>query len=96
MYSDLPEISTTILTIARIILGLALLLSCYRLFVGPTPADRIVAMELFAAILMAHFILMVLVTGFLSYLDIAMAIAVISFLGTIAFARYLEKKESPQ
>ncbi len=44
---------------------------CYRLFVGPTAADRIVAMELFAAILMAHFIVLVLVAGFVSYLHAA-------------------------
>ena len=92
MYSDITEITPLILLISRFILGLALLISAWRLFRGPTVADRIVAMELIAAILMGKFILQVLITGFISYLDVALAIAVISFLGTVAFARYLEKR----
>ncbi len=91
MYSELPEIPGLVLVLVRFILGLALLLSCWRLVVGPSVADRIVAIELVAAILMALFIVEVLASGFISYLDVALAIAVISFLGTVAFARYLEK-----
>ena len=91
MYSDLPEIPGLVLMIARLLLAVALLISSWRLVIGPSVADRIVAIELAAAILMAFFILKVLGSGFVSYLDVALAIAVISFLGTVAFARYLEK-----
>ena len=95
MYSDLPEIPGIVLLLTRIILGLALMLSCWRLLIGPAVEDRIVAMELVAAILMSQFIVHVLVSGFISYLDVALAIAVISFLGTVAYARYLEKRKAP-
>jgi len=94
VYFDIPEVSPLVLLVCRIILGAALVLSAWRLFAGPSVPDRIVAMELFAAILMAQFILQVLVTGFVPYLDVAMAIAVISFLGTVAFARYLENRRA--
>ena len=95
VYSEIPEISPLVLILSRLILGAALLMSTWRLFAGPTVADRIVAMELFAAILMAQLILQVVITGFISYLDVALAIAVISFLGTVAFARYLENRRTP-
>lgn len=96
MYFDLPQLSPWVLDLARLLLGLALLVSGWRLLKGPTTADRIIAMELIAALLMAHFIIMLPVTGFLSYLDVAMAIALISFLGTVAFARYLENRKAPE
>ena len=58
--------------------------------------DRIVALDLFASITMAQFVLLVFSSGFTAYLDIASAIAIISFIATIAFARYLEKTECSQ
>lgn len=45
---------------------------------------------------MAHMVLLVFASGFVSFLDAAGAIAVISFLATVAFARYLEKRESSE
>ncbi len=44
---------------------------------------------------MAHVALAVVHSGFISYLDVATAIAVIAFLATVAFARYLENKNAP-
>ncbi|MEX0332206.1 MAG: monovalent cation/H+ antiporter complex subunit F [Puniceicoccaceae bacterium] len=92
MFSEIPQLPEAVILICRIILGIALFLSGWRLFIGPSLGDRIVALELVAALMMSNFILQVLSSGFISYLDIALALAVISFLGTVAFARYMENR----
>lgn len=76
-------------------LGISMLLAGWRIWVGPSIPDRIVALDLLAALIMAHIALAVIHSRFISYLDVATAIAVIAFLATIAFARYLENKDGP-
>lgn len=95
MYSEIFNIPPLVIAIAQGLLTLAMILAGWRIWRGPTTADRVVALDLMAALIMAHFIVMVFVTGFISYLDVAAVIAVISFIATIAFARYLEDPKSP-
>ena len=92
MYSEIPTLPGAVLLAAQGILGLALLLSAWRVWRGPTVADRVVALDLAGALLMGQAILLVFASGFVSYLDVAAAIAVVSFLATVAFARYLERR----
>lgn len=80
---------------AHSIIALAMLLAGTRIWRGPSTHDRIVALDLLAALIMAQVALAVAHSGFVSYLDVATAIAVISFLATVAFARYLENKDAP-
>ena len=96
MYSSIPELPPFILSIAQGILAIAMLLTCWRIWRGPSTPDRIVALDLFAALIMGQFAVMVFASGFIPYLDIATVIAVISFIATIAFARCIENMESSQ
>lgn len=95
MFSDFQTIPTWVAIAAHSILGLSMLLAGWRIWTGPSIPDRIVALDLFAALIMAQTALTVIHSRFISYLDVATAIAVISFLATIAFARYLENKDGP-
>ena len=52
--------------------------------------DRIVSLDLMAAVLMAQVILLVFTSGYQSWLDLATAAAVISFLATVSLAKYQE------
>lgn len=92
MFSDLADIPVEVLITAQLLLALAVLLTGWRFFKGPSIADRIVALDLLAALIMAQSVLLVFTSGFISFLDVAGAIAVISFLATVAFARYLENQ----
>lgn len=77
----------------RVALGLALigiLAASVRLVLGPSRADRVVALDLITVLLVAIAALLVLVTGKLAYLDLSLALALIGFLATVAFARYVE------
>jgi len=95
VYSEIPNVPAWVLVVCQITLGVAMLLALWRVARGPTVMDRIVALDLIAALIMGQLVTMVLASGFVSYLDAASAIAVISFIATVALARYLESQEGP-
>ncbi len=94
MYSDIPNLSPMVLLLTQSILAIAMLLTGYRIWRGPSIPDRVVALDLLAALIMAEFVVMVFFSGFIPYLDVATVIAVISFIATIAFAKCLGSKEA--
>jgi multicomponent Na+:H+ antiporter subunit F len=53
--------------------------------------DRVVALDLMATLSIGFMTLYAIETGNTLFLDVAMVLALIAFLGTVAFARYLEK-----
>ena len=72
------------------IFGLALSLVGLRLIRGPTFADRMISADTIANILVL-FIVYYSVMSNPAYIDIAIVIMLLSFLGTIAVARYVVK-----
>lgn len=83
--------------VAYATLALGVLSAFIRLVRGPSLPDRIVALDLISAIVMCFAAVHAADTGQTHYLDAALAIAVIAFIGTIAFARFIEKpKEDPE
>ena len=74
------------------LLLLALVFALLRLFRGPSSSDQIVALDLIASIVMGFILLYSLLVEREIYFDIAIIIAMISFLGTIAISIYLKQK----
>jgi multicomponent Na+:H+ antiporter subunit F len=74
------------------LLLLAFFLALLRLFRGPSSSDQIVALDLIASIVMGFILLYSLLVERMIYFDIAVIIAMISFLGTIAISSYLKQK----
>lgn len=83
-----------VLFIAQLMIALAMVLTFIRIVRGPSIVDRISALDLFAALIMVQCVILVLKSGFVSFLDVSTAIAVIAFLATVAFSKYLENKSS--
>lgn len=75
--------------IALIMLSLALLISIIRIIIGPTLADRVLALDLMTVIAMGFVGTIAIRTGLMLYLDIAIALALLGFLATVALARYI-------
>lgn len=75
--------------IALVMLGLALLISVIRIIIGPTLADRVLALDLMTVIAMGFVGTIAIRTGLTLYLDIAIALALLGFLATVALARYI-------
>lgn len=65
-------------------------LCLYRIGRGPSAPDRTVAIDILGILIVGFCGLMGIVTGRAFYLDIALAWALLSFIGTIALAKFLE------
>jgi multicomponent Na+:H+ antiporter subunit F len=79
----------TQLTLAM--LGLSLVIAFVRLVKGPTLPDRIVAMDLFGVLVVGVIVVLAGSTGVRATLDAAVVIALVGFVGTIAYATYVER-----
>ena len=80
-----------LITVAAVLMGLAFLLALWRFLVGPTAADRVVAFDALTIVAVSGIALVALAEGRGIYLDVALIYALLSFLGVIAVARYLER-----
>jgi len=80
------------LTIGMVALTVSLVLACFRLFKGPSLPDRVVALELISLLVAGMILHHSISTNQPGLLDVAIVIALISFLGTVAFGLYLEKR----
>lgn len=78
------------------ILSLALLCSFIRLVRGPSLPDRVVALDLMATLVIGIVAVYSIATGRSAYLDVAIILALIAFLGTVAFAYYLQRGKNQQ
>jgi multicomponent Na+:H+ antiporter subunit F len=89
---------TTLVVIASqfalVVLLVSIVLALVRLIKGPDAADRIVALDLISILIVAFLATESIYTGETSFLDVAIAYALIAFLGTVALARFLMR--SPQ
>lgn len=80
---------SVVTVIALVMLGAAMLISVIRVIMGPTLADRVLALDLLTVIAMGFVGAIAIRTGLTLYLDIAIALALLGFLATIASARYM-------
>lgn len=88
MESQIVQIAAEI---TLVLLTLAILVAFIRLVMGPDQADRIVALDLISVLIVAYLAALSIYTGQKSYLDVAIAYALIAFLGTVALARFRER-----
>ena len=77
--------------IALVTLGVALLIAVVRLVKGPTLPDRIVAMDLIGVLVVSLIVVLAASTRVTATLDAAIVIALIGFVGTLAYATYVER-----
>lgn len=72
---------------------IVLLVPCiYRLWIGPTPADRLQVIDAITTLLIGIIILLALIRGDRMFVDIAIALAAFGFIGTLALARYISER----
>lgn len=76
--------------IAAGIAGVAFLLALYRFMRGPVAVDRVIAFDVLTIISLTGIVLIAVLEGRGIYLDVALVYALLSFLGVIVVAKYLE------
>lgn len=82
-----------VLTIILPLLSLTVLLAFIRLARGPSLPDRVVALDLMTMVGIGMAAVYAIATRQPVFLDVAVILALISFLGTVAFAYYLRGRE---
>jgi multicomponent Na+:H+ antiporter subunit F len=82
------------LIIALAVLPVAAALTFIRLVKGPTLPDRVIAIDLIGVLLVCLLVVVAGATAQQAFLDVAMVVALISFVGTVAYARYIERERS--
>ena len=80
-----------ILDIAFVLIFLGMVFGIIRLVIGPEIVDRVVAIDLLTIIAIAVIALLAHVADRFIYLDVALVYGLLSVLGVLAVARYLEK-----
>lgn len=77
--------------IAILCMSVAILGLIYRLIKGPSMPDRIVALDAIGINLVAIVALVCIFLNTNAFLEVILLIGILSFIGTVAFAKYLEK-----
>jgi multicomponent Na+:H+ antiporter subunit F len=80
-----------ILQIAGGIMLLSMILSLYRFFKAGSLVDRVIAFDIMNIISVSLIAMITLFSGRTIYIDVALIYGLLSFLGVIIIARYLEK-----
>lgn len=83
----MPEI---ILQISTWFVSAGIILATIRMIKGPTMADRVVALDTFTVISISLIVLIACLAGRVIFLDVGMVYAILSFIGVVAVARYIE------
>ncbi|ANT64656.1 MULTISPECIES: monovalent cation/H+ antiporter complex subunit F [Prosthecochloris] len=76
-----------------IFIGLSILIIFLRLVIGPSIENRIVALDLLSANAIAFIAVYSIQKNTTTFLDVGIIVALLAFLGTVAFAFYLGRRK---
>ncbi|HRK95811.1 MAG TPA: monovalent cation/H+ antiporter complex subunit F [Rhodospirillales bacterium] len=82
-------------TAAFFLLLAAMALAFVRIAIGPSFADRVVGIDLLTILLVAVCAVYAIKVDEPAFLDIAISLALVAFLGTVALARYAGRRNPP-
>ncbi len=82
--------------IALVLVSLSFLVTVYRVIKGPTLPDRIVGLDMLVASAIGFIAIIGIKTGYTLYVDIAIALGLVGFLATVAFARFVMSRRASE
>jgi len=88
---EVTPLLMSIVWAAGAVLAAGMVMAFIRVVIGPTLADRVVAVDVLATMTIGALVLIAIISGTALLLDIALAIALVVFLGTIAMATTIER-----
>ena len=89
--TDMPILEASI-QISFVLVMAAVVLAFLRLLKGPSLPDRVVALDTMTVLIVAFCGLFALDSGSTAFLDVAVVLALIGFLATVALARFIERR----
>jgi multicomponent K+:H+ antiporter subunit F len=79
--------------VAQVVLGLAMMAGSWRLFRGPRAQDRVLALDSVYLSAMLLLVTFGIRSGSLLYFEIALVLGALSFVSTLALAKFLMRGE---
>ena len=76
-----------------IFLAICIIIILIRLFLGPTPSDRLVGLDTLNTVVVVSMVILGAAFNQVTYIDVAIAYALLSFVTTLFVAKYIEKGE---
>lgn len=80
-----------LLLLSLAIIALAIVGCIYRLLKGPSIPDRIASLDLIGVLLLSMIAIISMLLKTYAYFDTILVIGILTFIGTTAFARYIER-----
>ncbi|MCM3745889.1 Na(+)/H(+) antiporter subunit F1 [Paenibacillus pasadenensis] len=80
-----------LLQLSLVLLALSITGCMYRLLKGPSASDRIAALDTIGILLLSMIAVLGMLLHTTVYFDIILVIGIVSFIGTVALARYIER-----
>ena len=78
------------------ILVIAFLVITVRTIIGPTLPDRVLGLDMLVGAGIGFIAVVAVKTDFYLYLDIGIALGLVGFLATVAFARFIIRRDRPE
>lgn len=89
----MKQVFESVLVIALVIHIALISVAVWRVWRGETVMDRLLAADVIGTIVLAVFVLLGLMRGNELFIDVALGFAALTFISTIALARYIARRQ---
>ncbi|WP_152656983.1 Na(+)/H(+) antiporter subunit F1 [Oceanobacillus sp. CFH 90083] len=79
------------LTAALVLYGISICISVFRIIIGPSLPDRIVALDMVGVMLVSSIAIVSVMLTTTAFLEVILILAILAFISTIAFSKYIER-----
>jgi multicomponent Na+:H+ antiporter subunit F len=79
------------LTISLVLFGVAIAITLIRMIIGPSLPDRVLALDVIGVQLVSALAIISIILGTQAFLEVILVLAVLAFIGTIAFSKHIER-----
>lgn len=83
------------LNVAFVLVVLGVVLAFIRLVLGPSLPDRVVALDMMTVLIVSFCGVYAILSGDPAFVDVAIVLALVGFLATVALARFVERRGPP-
>ncbi len=81
----------TMLTISLILFATTIAIAVIRIILGPSMPDRVIALDMIGVNLIAMIAVVSIVLKTKAFLEAILILGILSFIGTIAFSKFIER-----
>ncbi|MGP8329636.1 MAG: cation:proton antiporter [Methanosarcinaceae archaeon] len=83
--------SSLLLDLALLLMVFAMIPCVYRVVIGPTIPDRVIAVDAMTTVIVVMLGVYSFVQNSVFFMDVALVLSIISFVGTVTISKYLDE-----